>query len=83
MADVDILAGRSDKIEEYEKRFGLIAIDKGFIRVEDLVKALTIQVGEDVRKIPHRLLGEIFFHMGLMTDKQIDEVLGTIFRKVR
>jgi hypothetical protein len=69
------------RIEHYEKRFGMIAIGKGYITAEDLVKGLTIQVGEDVREIPHRFLGEIFFDMGLMTDQQVDEVLGSIFRK--
>ncbi len=78
-----ILLDKPNKIEHYEKRFGIISIDKGFITAEDLVKGLTVQVGEDARKIPHRLLGEIFFAMGLMTDKQIDEVLGSIFRKVK
>ena len=69
------------RMEQYEKRFGMIAIGKGYITSEDLVKGLTIQVGEDVRKMPHRFLGEIFFGMGLMTDQQVDEVLGSIFRK--
>jgi hypothetical protein len=68
-------------MEQYEKRFGMIAIGKGYITAEDLVKGLTIQVGEDVRQMPHRFLGEIFFDMGLMTDQQVDEVLGSIFRK--
>ncbi|MDP1992831.1 MAG: hypothetical protein Q8K00_17605 [Syntrophales bacterium] len=81
--DFGVLLDKPSKIEHYEKRFGIIAIDKGFITAEDLVKGLTVQVAEDVRKIPHRLLGEIFFDLGLMTDKQIDEVLGSIFRKVK
>src|SRR3989339_849818 len=82
-ADFGVLSDKPNKIEHYEKRFGIIAIEKGYITAEDLVKGLTIQVGEDVRKIPHRFLGEIFFDMGLMTDRQVDEVLGSIFRKSR
>jgi hypothetical protein len=82
-ADFGVLLDKPNKIEHYEKRFGIIAIDKGFITAEDLVRGLTVQVNEDVRKIPHRLLGEIFFDIGLMTDQQIDEVLGSIFHKVK
>ena len=71
------------KIEHYEKRFGIIAIEKGFITADDLVKGMTVQVDEDLRQIRHRLLGEIFFDMGVMTDRQIEEVVSSIFRKVR
>jgi len=78
-----VLLDKPNKIEHYEKRFGIIAIEKGYITAEDLIKGLTIQVDEDVRRIPHRFLGQIFFEMGLMTDKQVDEVLGSIFRKSR
>jgi hypothetical protein len=82
-AEFGVLSDKLSRMEHYEKRFGMIAIDKGYITAEDLVKGLTIQVGEDIRKIPHRFLGEIFFDMGLMTDQQVDEVLGIIFRKSR
>lgn len=82
-AGFGVLLDKPNRIEHYEKRFGIIAIEKGYITAEDLVKGLTIQVGEDVRKIPHRFLGEIFFDTGLMTDKQVDEVLSSIFRKPR
>jgi hypothetical protein len=80
--DFGVLLDKPQKIEHYEKRFGITAIKKGFITAEDLVKAMTIQVNEDSRNVPHRLLGEIFFYMGVMTDKQVDEVLSDIFRKV-
>ncbi len=70
------------KIRHYEKRFGVIAIDKGFIKGDDLVKGLAVQANEDRNNVPHRLLGEVFFHMGLMTDRQVDEVLHEIFSKV-
>lgn len=82
-ADFGVLLDKPNKIEHYEKRFGITAIDKGFITAEDLVRGLTVQVNEDVHKIPHRLLGEIFFDIGLMTDQQIDEVLSSLFRKVK
>jgi hypothetical protein len=81
--DFGVLFDKPKKIEHYEKRFGIIAIEKGFITPDDLVKAWTIQVNEDIGNRPHRLLGEIFFELGLMTDKQVEEVLSEIFRRVR
>ena len=80
--DLGIGPDKPGKIEHYEKRFGIISIEKGFITADDLVKGLTIQVGEDLRHMRHRLLGEIFFDMGLMTDRQVEEVVSHIFRKV-
>jgi hypothetical protein len=69
-------------IKHYEKRFGVISIEKGFITSDDLVNGLTIQAWEDCRNKRHRLLGEVFFDMGIMTDKQVEEVLYEIFSKV-
>lgn len=73
---------KPSKIEHYEKRFGILAVKKGFITAEDLIRGLTVQVEEDLRNIPHRLLGEIFFDMGLMTDRQIEDVLSSLFADV-
>ena len=79
--DFGVLLDKPRQIEHYEKRFGIIAVEKGFISAADLVKGLTIQVNEDLQKIPHRLLGEILFEMGVITDRQIEEVLSHIFHK--
>jgi len=81
-ADDGVLPEKPSKIKHYEKRFGIIAVEKGFITAENLIKGLTIQVEEDLKNIRHRLLGEIFFDMGLMTDKQVEEVLSSIFANV-
>ncbi|MDA8123887.1 MAG: hypothetical protein M0009_01685 [Deltaproteobacteria bacterium] len=80
-ADFGVLLDKPVKVEHYEKRFGITAVEKGLITADDLVKGLTIQVEEDIRKIPHRLLGEIFFEMGLMTSAQVEEVLSHILKK--
>jgi|WetSurMetagenome_2_1015567.scaffolds.fasta_scaffold150080_4 hypothetical protein len=79
----DLFYDKPGKIEHYEKRFGLIAIEKGFIRADDLVKALTIQVDEDIRHVKHRYLGEILFALGIMTDKQVEDVLSDLFHRIR
>ena len=77
-----LLYDKPKKIEHYEKRFGITAIEKGFITADDLVKAWTVQVNEDIGNRPHRLLGEILFELGLMTDQQVEGVLSEIFRSV-
>jgi hypothetical protein len=38
-------------IEHYEKRFGIIAIEKGFISPDELIEALTVQVQESANQI--------------------------------
>jgi hypothetical protein len=68
------------KIAQYDKRFGLIAIEKGFITDDDLIKALIIQVKEENENGRHRLIGEILLDMDVMSDRQIEEVLMEIFR---
>jgi len=77
-----VLNDKPGKIEHYEKRFGLIAIEKGFICADDLVKALIIQVDEDIHNVPHRLLGEILCGQGIMTEKQVEDVVSELFQRI-
>jgi hypothetical protein len=60
------------------KRFGAIAVEKGFITEEQLFQALKIQAKENVEKGKHRLLGQILLEEGLITASQIEEVLEVI-----
>jgi hypothetical protein len=71
---------QSGKIKYYEKRFGMIAIEKGFITHGDLVNALSVQIAEDIKKERHRLIGEILLDMDVMTASQIEDVARDIFR---
>jgi len=66
------------KIGEPEKRFGLIAIEKGYITPDDLIKALKEQIGEDIQKRKHRLIGNILQAKGKMTEEQIQDVLRAL-----
>ena len=68
------------KIEHYEKRFGVIAIEMGFITSEDLIMALKIQVLEDIEQKRHRLMGEILMDEGKITPEQISEVVEVLFK---
>lgn len=68
------------KLEHYEKRFGIVAIEKGFITSENLVEAFKIQVKEDIELQTHRLIGEILLDSGYMTTLEIQEVLDAVFK---
>jgi len=70
----------SKKTAHYEKRFGIIAIEKGFISQEELIHALTVQVREDLESGLHRLVGELFFDLEIMDANQIEEVVKEIMR---
>jgi hypothetical protein len=65
-------------IEELDKRFGAIAVEKGFIRIDQLMDALEVQVREELSGIKHRLIGRILFDLGFMTFPQTREVLATM-----
>ena len=61
-----------------EMRFGVVAVEKGFITPEQLFEVLKAQVREDLEKETHRLLGEILLEQDMITQKQQDEVLKTL-----
>jgi hypothetical protein len=58
-----------------KKRFGVIAVQHGFITPEQLIEALKTQVEGNLDGGPHRLIGEILQKEGTMTYSQIGEVL--------
>jgi hypothetical protein len=66
--------------EKYCNRFGVIAVDKGFVTADQLKEALTEQAYDNLSNKPHRLRGRIFFDKGWMTDEQIDTVLKELFK---
>ncbi len=69
------------RIEHYERQFGIIAIEKGFIKSDNLIDALKIQVKEDIEYKEHRLIGEILMEKGCLTPSQIQEILEAIFQR--
>jgi hypothetical protein len=62
--------------KELDKRFGTIAVKKGFVTQEQLIQAFSIQIAENLEKGEHRLIGAILLDQGIMTMQQIDEVIG-------
>ncbi len=73
----------TSKIEHYEQRFGIISIEKGFISSEELIEALTVQVGEEIEIGKNRLLGEILLYQDRITARQIDDVVKTLFKQIK
>ncbi len=61
-----------------EKRFGIVAVENGFITAEQLIDALKVQILEDVEKGKHRLIGRILLEQRAMPLEQIDKVLDIL-----
>jgi len=66
------------EIWNLEKRFGLLAVEKGYIRADQVVEALRIQVMEDLERGKHRIIGRILLEQGLITLFQIENVLKAL-----
>jgi hypothetical protein len=64
--------------DHLEKRFGVLAVEKGFVNPDQVIEALKIQVMEDIEKGKHRLIGRILLEQGLITLSQINNVLASI-----
>lgn len=63
---------------QFQKRFGLVAVEKGFITSDQLVEAFKVQVMEEIEEGKHRLIGVILFEQGHITMAQIDEVIESL-----
>jgi len=73
------MSNRTRNSEYYEKRFGDIAIEKGFISHDELIKALTIQGREEIDSGTYLLIREIFLDQNTMHVNQIEEVVKAVF----
>ena len=67
-----------EKAERFEKRFGVVAVEKGFITPDQLFDALKVQVQDDMEVGSHRLVGEILCAHDAMTFEQVDQVLKVL-----
>ncbi len=57
------------------RRFGAIAVHKGFVSLEEVKSAVGEQIDDDINGREHRLLGTILYDNGFITEYQIDTVL--------
>jgi hypothetical protein len=65
-----------------QKRFGTIAVEKGFITEDQLFLALKIQAKENLEKEKHRLLGQILIEQGLLSISQVEEILEIMNQQI-
>ena len=65
-------------VDSFKKRFGAIAVEKGFISDTQLMEAIEIQSFDDMEGKEHRLIGTILFEQGYMNAKQVDDVLRSM-----
>lgn len=63
------------------RRFGTLAVRKGYLTEEKLKQAILEQVDEDLKGGEHRLIGTILYEKGWLTWEQIDSVLKELFRE--
>ena len=68
-------------IKERDKRFGVTAVEKELITLDQLFDAMKIQLTEEIEKGEHRLIGTILFDMGVLSPPQIDEVLDSMAQR--
>lgn len=61
-----------------EKRFGVLAVEKGLVTADQVIEALRVQVFEDLEKGRHRLIGRILLEQGVITLAQIEEILESM-----
>ena len=64
--------------ENQEIRFGVIAVKKGFVKPDQIVYALSVQVSEDLKSGQHRPIGTILLDQEIITLGQFEEVLKLI-----
>lgn len=58
-----------------EKRFGVVAIEKGFISRDQLLEGVEIQIDEEIEEGVCRAIGAILLEKGYMNLSQIQETL--------
>ena len=61
-----------------DKRFGSVAIEKGFITIDNLYEAMKTQIFENLSGAIHRPIGQILWEKGFIDTEQIREVLKTM-----
>jgi hypothetical protein len=67
--------------EKFCLRFGIIAVEMGFVTSQQLKSALAEQVDDEISGRPHRLIGKILFEHGWITPDQIDRVMNQLYKE--
>ena len=61
-----------------EKRFGSIAVTRGYITESQLLEAMKVQVQSEIQGSGHRLIGSVLSDLGYMNADQIMDVLKSM-----
>jgi len=69
---------RRKGIDLPQRRFGLIALEKGFIKADQLYEALIRQRAQETGGAERRPLGMILKDLGYLSVSQINEILETL-----
>jgi len=69
---------RTIGIDLPQRRFGLIALEKGFIKADHLYEALMRQRAQETGGAERRPLGMILKDLGYLSVSRIDEILQTL-----
>jgi len=72
---VEMKAINLEKLPPAEKRFGMVAVEKGYITKDQLLDALRMQIEEDLEKGTHRFIGAILVDKKLINTKQLRSVI--------
>ncbi|HUU81216.1 MAG TPA: hypothetical protein VMW90_07190, partial [Acidobacteriota bacterium] len=73
--------------EESSKRYGVKAVERGFITLDQLLMAINIQIVENLEKGEHRLIGRVLEELGIISPSKImmpddiEEVTSESIRK--
>lgn len=65
-----------EKADPKDVRFATLAMEKGFINLEQFTEAMKVQVMEDIAGVKHRRIGEILLEMEYISISEISEVLA-------
>lgn len=76
-------SGEKKETEHQPERFGTIAVRKGFITHEQLLKAITEQVDGNIAGRGHKPIGRILFERGWLGLHEIESILQDIYGRKR
>jgi hypothetical protein len=69
---------RRKGVDPPQRRFGLIAIERGFIKADHLYEALMRQRAQETGGAERKPLGMILKDLGYLTVSQINEIMKTL-----
>jgi hypothetical protein len=66
---------KKKSLDDFNHRFGTLAIEMGFVTIEQVLGAIFEQVMDNHYRKWQKKIGSLMIDKGLMTNKQVEEVL--------